>query len=105
MARFLDFAKLAELYKGRKQNGVTMIAIHPAGSATRAIEKVLKEFSLEYPVCVDTASSEAWGTLYGQYHIDRIPYTFVLDREGKVVAHGDLRETLPKAMRLGDEGK
>jgi hypothetical protein len=70
------------------------------GSGVAAIEKVLKDFSLAYPVCIDTDSAKAWGKLYGQYHIDRISYTVVLDREGKIAAHGELRETLPKALQM-----
>jgi thiol-disulfide isomerase/thioredoxin len=100
-----DLPHLADLHKRSKESGITVLAIHPPGSERTSIDKVLKEFDLAFPVCVDTPDPKGpgWGTLYGRYHIYGIPCTFVVDREGKVAAHGTLAECLGVASKLAGE--
>lgn len=62
----------------------------------------VREEKLGFPICIDTPPTEnrAWGTVFGKYAVHSIPCSLVIDKTGKVVAHGELRETLPKARSL-----
>lgn len=100
-----DYPTLADLHEREKETGITLLAIHPPGSERASIDKVLKDFDLTYPICIDTPdpANAAWGALYAQYHIDSIPHTFVIDKDGHIAAHGDLSQSLPVARKLAAE--
>ncbi|HZZ42102.1 MAG TPA: TlpA disulfide reductase family protein [Tepidisphaeraceae bacterium] len=102
-----DLPKLADLHKQSKGNDITIIAIHPAGSQRANIDKVLKNFGLTYPICIDIPdpTNAAWGMLYAAYHIYGIPHAFVVDRSGNIVGHGTLAESLAIARQLAAENK
>jgi hypothetical protein len=93
------------LHAKREENGITIIGIHPAGANRGAIDKLLKDFKMEYPVCVDVKMDEdvhAWGEMYGAYHVDYIPYSVVVDGAGIVRGHGSLGEVLEIARKLAE---
>ncbi|MGN6369296.1 MAG: TlpA family protein disulfide reductase [Phycisphaerae bacterium] len=88
------------VYEGREKNGVTIIGIHTAGSKREAIDKVMGEFKMHYPVYVDVGTEAAWGELFKAYHLDHIPHAVLVDCEGKVAGHGGLGEMLRKGAGL-----
>ena len=75
------------------------IGVHTAGSNREDVESLVKELDLGYPICIDTTTEEGrdWGTLFTRFGVGQLPHTFVIDKTGKVVAHGELEETLSKA--------
>jgi len=96
-----DLPTLSALHKKRDENSLVVIGVHPPGSEPAAIRKVMKDFDLGYPVCVDVRPTEetvSWGRLYEQLAVDRIPHAVLVDRQGKIVASGELNEVLLKAF-------
>ena len=97
-----DLPGLAALHR-RHPAGVVVIGIHPPGSTEDAIRKVMKDFDLQYPICVDVPApqgSTTWGSLFDGYEVNRIPHAVLLDWKGKVAATGDLNAILLKATEL-----
>ena len=103
-----DLATLAELHAANPE-GLAIIGVHAPGSDAAAIDKVMKEFNLKYPVCVDVAKPDGpatWGTLMiDGYRATGMPYAHVADREGKIAAHGSLSQVLAKARSLAAAAK
>jgi RNA polymerase sigma factor (sigma-70 family) len=104
-----DVAQLNELHARRdRDDGVTVIAIHPAGTPVEQVRKWVKDNNVTYPVCVDTpAGATPWdGTLFNAYRVMAIPVTFtvnprgVLRYEGILAGATDLPEK-PKAIPDG----
>jgi thiol-disulfide isomerase/thioredoxin len=101
-----DLPGLAALHRKRGETGVTVIGIHPAGSDRAAIDKVIKEFHLDYPILVDAPAPDgvrSWGTLFSRYAVNGIPHAVLLDRRGRAVASGDPGEVLAKARQIAAE--
>lgn len=85
----------AEAIHESPKGGILIIGIHPPGSKLEAIQKVMKEFGMQYPTCIDTARSKSamtWGLLYSQFGVMGIPHAFLVDSTGKVIAHGSLEQ-------------
>jgi beta-lactamase regulating signal transducer with metallopeptidase domain/thiol-disulfide isomerase/thioredoxin len=98
-----DYPQLSLLHDAREANGLTVVGVHPPGSAPEAIKKVMDEFHLGYPTCVDIPPREgvhAWGDLFGQFAVRAIPHAVAVDREGAIVACGRLQDVIAKASRL-----
>ena len=105
-----DLPAAMEVHENREKSGITVVGIHPAGSRPAVVERFLKDFKIEYPVCVDVKGMDAhaWGELYAGYHVSYIPYAVVVDGEGKVRGCGSLQEVLRIARELaggGNSGK
>ena len=98
-----DFPRLSRLHVARGSNGLTVVGIHPPGSKPEAIRKVMDEFHLGYPVCIDVPAGEearAWGQLYRRFAVDLIPHAVAVDGRGIVIASGPLEDVLAKASAL-----
>jgi hypothetical protein len=95
------------LHKERDNTDIVVIGVHAAGSEREAIDKVMKEFGIEYPVCIDVAEEggpPTWGKLTTKdYHVFGIPHVFVIDRTGRIAGHGSLNEVHHKAYELAGE--
>jgi thiol-disulfide isomerase/thioredoxin len=101
-----DLPALAELHK-KQGKDILIIGVHPPGSELSAIEKMMKEFELAYPICIDVAApggATAWGSLFHAYGVDRIPHSIVIDKQGRIAATGSLGEVLPRAAELAGRG-
>jgi len=98
-----DFRRLSSLHEARGSNGLTVVGIHPPGGKPEAIRKVMDEFHLGYPVCIDVpagAEARGWGQLYRRFAVDLIPHAVAVDSRGIVVASGQLEDVLAKASAL-----
>jgi thiol-disulfide isomerase/thioredoxin len=98
-----DFPQLALLHDAREANGLTVVGVHPPGSEREAIKKVMDEFHLEYPICIDVPPRpgvQAWGDLFGQFAVHAIPHAVAVDGSGTIVACGRLQDVLAKAHAL-----
>ena len=97
-----DLPALAALHK-RGPKDVVVIGVHPPGNDVAAIRKVMKDFELEYPICIDVMppkGATASGAFYGALGVNRIPHAVVIDGRGKIAATGSLGEILKKASEL-----
>jgi thiol-disulfide isomerase/thioredoxin len=95
-----DYPRLSRLYEAREENGLTVIGVHPPGSKPEAIKKLLNEFRLDYPVCIDVPTVEdesGWGEFYRRFKIELIPHAVAVDGRGTVIASGRLQDVQAKA--------
>lgn len=97
-----SLSQLEETYESLRDAGIIVIGIHTAGSAVADVAKLAEEEKLGFPICIDEPprSGRAWGDLFSKYAVHQIPYSYVIDKMGKIVAHGELRKTLPLARGL-----
>jgi thiol-disulfide isomerase/thioredoxin len=98
-----DLPQLRDMNSARAANGLTVIGIHPPGSPREAIKKVIDEFHLDYPTCVDVPPGmgvNAWGDLFGRLAIQAIPHAVAVDGKGIIVASGRLQDVRAKASKL-----
>jgi thiol-disulfide isomerase/thioredoxin len=98
-----DLPRLSRLHEARGSNGLTIVGIHPPGSKPEAIGKVMDEFHLGYPVCVDVHDGEearGGGQLNRRFAVDLIPHAVAVDGRGIVIASGQLEHVLAKASAL-----
>ncbi|MBI3862387.1 MAG: hypothetical protein HY290_10880 [Planctomycetia bacterium] len=61
---------------------------------------------LGYPIVIDSLPADGrrrWGHLFDQFAVSQIPLTIVVDRNGKVAAHGSREEMLTTASQLARE--
>ena len=94
----------------REANGLTIVGVHPPGSDRSAINKVMDEFHLEYPICVDVPPRErmrAWGDLYGRFAVQAIPprRSPSMRTISRVRPLGRLEEVIAKAHALKKKEK
>jgi thiol-disulfide isomerase/thioredoxin len=98
-----DYPQLSLIHDLRETNGLTVIGVHPPGSTPEAIKKVMDEFRLGYPICVDSPPSKevrAWGDFFGKLAVQAIPHAVAVDGRGKVIACGRLQDVVAKASKL-----
>jgi thiol-disulfide isomerase/thioredoxin len=98
-----ELPELTRLHHGSDRNDLTVIGVHPPGSELEAIKKVVDEFHLNYPTCIDVPAApgaNAWGELFGRFAVRAIPHAVVVDQQGVIVACGSLQTVLPKAIAL-----
>ncbi len=90
-------------FSNKHPGEIVVIGIHPPGSSEGAVRRVMKEFDLKYPICVDVPGppgGTTWGSLFDRYSVSRIPHAILLDRNGIIAATGDLNAILTKAAEL-----
>jgi len=99
-----DLPVMSSLGNNREETGIIVIGIHTPGSEIEDIRKVMKEYDLNYPICIDIrppAGVDSWGEMYSRYGVDGIPYAFVIDQNSNVAMHGrGVSQVLGKAYEL-----
>ncbi len=102
-----DLPFLAGVYKNRDKSGIAVIGVHTPGSKIKNIEKVMREFDLKYPVCIDiehNGRGMGFGKMSSAFGVNGNPYAYVIDKQGKVTAHGyGVRSVINKVYELADE--
>jgi thiol-disulfide isomerase/thioredoxin len=99
-----DYPALAAIYKNREENGLVIIGVHVPGSEPAAIRKVMDEFHLDYPTCIDVPADEAGGVgfggqIYQALGVDRIPHAVLVDETGRIARTGEVQAILLEALR------
>ena len=97
-----EMPQLRVLDEGSDLNGLTVIGIHPPGSPLEDIRKVMEEFQLGYPTCIDIAPRadvKAWGDLFGQFAVRSLPHAVAVDRQGTILACGRLQDVIVAAFK------
>jgi hypothetical protein len=54
-------------------------------------------------VCIDVPAGDdatSWGKLFSAFQVSGLPHAFLIDRNGKIAAHGSLNEMLTKQREL-----
>ncbi|MHC4691089.1 MAG: redoxin domain-containing protein, partial [Planctomycetota bacterium] len=77
-----DLPLMAGLHKQRKKSGIVAIGLHTPGSKLEDIRKVMEQYKLDYPNCIDTPKppdGKGFGAMSSKYGVDGIPYSFVID--------------------------
>ncbi|UCD76774.1 MAG: TlpA family protein disulfide reductase [Phycisphaerales bacterium] len=104
----IDLPVAAEAHRQSEKTSIVIIGIHTPGSPEEKIREVMEKFEMEYPICIDVARDDehqSWGLLAGQYGVFGIPYAFVIDQEGNIAWHGELKEVLWTARDLARRGR
>jgi thiol-disulfide isomerase/thioredoxin len=103
-----DWPTLAAMHKKRDQTGIVIIGIHTPGSPQAKIDAVMKQFDMQYPICIDLAAPEGakgFGLLSVAYGVNSLPHTVVVGPDGIVAGHGQLAEMLQLAYELAAKQK
>lgn len=102
-----DLPQVEELHQQSADEGIVAIGIHTAGGDPDEVASFAKEMKLTYPIAIDQPGEGRYtfGQFFNQVAIRAIPYSIVVDRDGKIAAHGSLREVLPKARELAQPAK
>ena len=98
-----EFPQLSLLYDARASNGLTVIGVHPPGSNPPVVKKVIDEFRMNYPICIDIPprkGESAWGDLFGRFAVQSIPHAVAVDANGTIIACGRLQDVVAKARGL-----
>ena len=103
-----DLPVVESNYKKAKESGIVVIGIHTAGTEIDEVKELTEEMGLSYPILINLPAPKdeedtAFGLLSSQLKIIGIPYSFVIDQEGKIAGHGSLAEVLSKAGELADK--
>ena len=86
-----DLPVMSGLHKNRKDSGIVVIGIHTPSNKIEDVRKVIKEYQLGYPICIDTAKAPGgtgFGVMSNKFYVSGIPYAFVTDEQGCVAGHG-----------------
>jgi thiol-disulfide isomerase/thioredoxin len=98
-----DLPQLRNMHAAREANRFAIIGVHPPGSPREAIKKVIDEFHLDYPTCVDVPPAKGvktWGELVGRFAVQAIPHAVAIDGKGVIVACGRLQDVCAKASAI-----
>jgi thiol-disulfide isomerase/thioredoxin len=95
-----DLPRVEELHNNKE--GIVAIGVHTDGSEADEVASFAKEMKLTYPITIDQPSEgrSSFGRFFDALGIHAIPYSFVVDRDGNIAAHGNLQEVLAKAREL-----
>jgi thiol-disulfide isomerase/thioredoxin len=88
-ACYNDLPELAQLHASRESNGLVIIGVHSSGADRQAIEKVLGEHDIRYPMCIDVpppAGTLTWGDFASRFAVGAIPHAVAVDSRGIVLA-------------------
>jgi hypothetical protein len=101
-----DLEKLGKADGDLAANGVTLIAVHTAGSDKQDIEDLANELDLNFPIYVDAqepGGKSLWGRLFEKFAVRELPHAFVIGRDGKIAAHGSLDQMIRQAQSLAEK--
>jgi thiol-disulfide isomerase/thioredoxin len=80
------------LLKRFSDAGGTVIGLHPGGTAVNEVDAAIKAAELSYPTYVSPETTSADNPTIAGYPATMYPYCLLVDGNGKVVAHGSLRD-------------
>lgn len=105
-----DLPALCHLHDDRGENGMVVIGVHISGSERESIQKIIDEFQLKYPICIDVPNKEEKdadeyvfpGEFTTKFAIGAIPHFVVVDQRGVVRTSliNDFEEVLKAAQEL-----
>lgn len=97
-----DLPLARSIHQMPAESGIVVIGVH-ATDAKGTVEEFAKEENLRYPILIDLPPPDpdrAFGLLFSQLRVRSIPYSFLIDQEGKIAGHGALVQVLEQAKDL-----
>ena len=101
-----DLPVAESFHQDAKDSGIIVIGVHAAGTELAEVETFAKKFGLTYPIVIDaepTPEKSGFGLLFTQLEVNAIPYSVIIDPQGRLAAHGSLGEMLLKARQLANK--
>jgi peroxiredoxin len=91
----------ADRFAARSKD-VVLIGMHVSGNRVEAVAEFARKRGLTYPLAIDRPENgTAWfGATFRAYDVRTIPSAALIDRQGKIVFLGPLREALERAVDL-----
>ncbi len=85
-----------------KSKDVVLIGMHVSGNTVKAVAEFARKRGLTYRLAIDRpANGTAWfGATFRAYDVRTIPSAALIDRQGKIVFIGQMREALESATTL-----
>ena len=80
----VEMPSFEKLYRRYRSQGVTVLAVTIDKNATPQIKSFVDEYNLSFPVLLDSK-----GEVERLYPSMTVPFTYVIDRKGRVVARVD----------------
>ena len=99
----VDLPALAALGRDHAADGLTVLGLHPPETDPATIARLAGDRAPGFPTLIDAPfplGTSAWGVLYHQLGIDRIPYAILIGRDGTVAATGSPTDLIPRAIEL-----
>lgn len=75
---------------------IVYLGVHAAGANQKEIEKVVKEYALGAPICIDEGQQKGF---FARCEVRAIPTSVAVDEEGRVIAHGTFSDVLTAATQ------
>jgi peroxiredoxin len=95
--------RLSDQAERLKTDGIVVIGAHAMGTQPGDVDRAVKTFELNFPVCIDPPPREkllAWGPLWKQFGVRSLPAAAVIDASGHVADFGAIDPMLVKAREL-----
>jgi peroxiredoxin len=99
--------RLSDQVEPLKTAGIAVIGAHAMGTSPADVDRAVKLFELNFPVCIDPPAREkllAWGPLWTQCGVRTLPVAVVIDATGHVADFGAIDSMLVKARELAQKG-
>ena len=74
--------------------------MHPAGTSAEELGKMIDDWQAGYPTYLASAKMDGDVRKIGGYPVVVIPYCLLVDRKGRVAAHGSLKPELVDKLRV-----
>ncbi len=100
--------RLSDQAERLKAAGIAVVGAHAMGTPPDDVDRAVKLFELNLPVCVDPPPREKlleWGPLWRQFGIRTLPAAVVIDATGHVADFGAIDAMLFKARELAHRGR
>jgi len=78
----VEMPSMEALYRRLRDDGLVMLAVNADANDREAVELFVRKLGLTFPVLLDPD-----GVVPGRYGATGYPETFIVDRDGRVVAH------------------
>jgi len=78
----VEMPSMEALYQRLRDDGLVMLAVNADANGREAVELFVRKLGLTFPVLLDPD-----GVVPGRYGATGYPETFIVDRDGRVVAH------------------
>jgi thiol-disulfide isomerase/thioredoxin len=102
-----DIPLLNGLFQGSPKSGLVVIGVHTPVDELTDVKKVMKQYEMGYPIVTDIAAPEGpqqpMGMLMSQLKVNALPHAVVVNRDGIIAAHGELRDVLKTAHDLAEK--
>jgi peroxiredoxin len=99
------FRTLVNEARNLSDAGVVVIGVHPRGSEPDEVLGAVDAASLKCNVAIDAKGSKepSWGAWHERFGLKQPTHAFVIDRDGKIAAEGDLGKLVRQAIQTADQ--